>query len=562
MVKKLLFALSLILFSETLICQHINVSSFRKLENDMSARVEAPKRDQNGDICAIIKVVTTQTGFAWEGDGLGIVSTESKVGEFWLYVPYGSKRLTIKHPQLGVLRDYLYTLPIDRATVYELVLITGRVETTVVEDDLGQWLVIVPEPADALIFINNESVKSGEYLTKLKPGKYDYRVEAPLFHSNAGIFEIKDSKVELAIKLKPAYGFMEINTLPEQGARVIIDGNSQTQLSPFKSGRMASGEYTVQIYKDMYKHTSQKVLIKDNETTLLNVTLPPNFAEVTINAPTGAAIKVNDNRVGVGTWTGRLNPSLYTISSSLDSHKDAIQNIEVQAGEIKIYNLNPTPIYGTFDVISTPVGASVFINGKSYGTTPVTVKNHLIGECNLKLTKQGYEDINKRIDVTQGSSSSINENMKALFVINTVQENKSDESISKPRVEDKKRTTDNVYTPTSNKFELEKKLKRHRTLQMVWGASAILSAGTGVYTMLKANTLYEEYTSISSGSQVNIREDIEKFDKIAPIAFGLAGVCSVNFIIQGVKKSKVKKSLNIRTAYINNGVGLVLTMNF
>lgn len=70
----------------------ISVKSFRKLENDMTASIDAPKNDQNGDVCAIIKVVTTQSGFAWEPDGLDIVATEHKESEYWLYVPYGAKR--------------------------------------------------------------------------------------------------------------------------------------------------------------------------------------------------------------------------------------------------------------------------------------------------------------------------------------------------------------------------------------------------------------------------------------------------------------------------------------
>ena len=83
-----IFLISLMynLFSE------ISVKSFRKLENDMTARVDAPKIDQNGDVCAIIKIVTTQTGFIWEPDGLGIISAEPKGAEYWLYVPYGAKR--------------------------------------------------------------------------------------------------------------------------------------------------------------------------------------------------------------------------------------------------------------------------------------------------------------------------------------------------------------------------------------------------------------------------------------------------------------------------------------
>ena len=33
----------------------IAVKSFRKLENDMTARIDVPKKDQNGDVCNYIR---------------------------------------------------------------------------------------------------------------------------------------------------------------------------------------------------------------------------------------------------------------------------------------------------------------------------------------------------------------------------------------------------------------------------------------------------------------------------------------------------------------------------
>ncbi|HQB79031.1 MAG TPA: PEGA domain-containing protein, partial [Tenuifilaceae bacterium] len=69
--------------------QTISVKSFRLLENDLDARVNHPKRDQNNEVCAIIKVVTTQTGFTFDVGSLGIVATEQKSGEIWVYVPRG-----------------------------------------------------------------------------------------------------------------------------------------------------------------------------------------------------------------------------------------------------------------------------------------------------------------------------------------------------------------------------------------------------------------------------------------------------------------------------------------
>jgi hypothetical protein len=125
-----------LLFNGFSYSQHISVESFRMLENDMDARVNYPKRDQNGEMAALIKVITTQTGFSWEAGMLGIVTTEQKVAEIWVYVPPGSQRITVKHPRLGQLRNYAYPMPIESATVYEMRLVTGRVETTVIPAEL------------------------------------------------------------------------------------------------------------------------------------------------------------------------------------------------------------------------------------------------------------------------------------------------------------------------------------------------------------------------------------------------------------------------------------------
>ena len=37
----------------------IQVTSFQRMETDITARITAPRKDQNGEICALIRIVTT-----------------------------------------------------------------------------------------------------------------------------------------------------------------------------------------------------------------------------------------------------------------------------------------------------------------------------------------------------------------------------------------------------------------------------------------------------------------------------------------------------------------------
>ena len=104
----------------------MQVANFRLLETDLTANTWGTSRlDQNGETAALIKIVTLEKGFAFDGGSLGIVGTVQKTGELWLYVPRYAQKLTIKHPTFGVLRDYVYPITIEGGHTYEMLLDIG-----------------------------------------------------------------------------------------------------------------------------------------------------------------------------------------------------------------------------------------------------------------------------------------------------------------------------------------------------------------------------------------------------------------------------------------------------
>lgn len=95
----------------------LSVASFKPLPNDVSAFI-TPVRDLNGEACALLKVVAP-SDFAFSTP-LGIVKREDKTGEIWLWLPKGTKTLTIKHPVWGVMRDYRLTPKLESRMTYEM----------------------------------------------------------------------------------------------------------------------------------------------------------------------------------------------------------------------------------------------------------------------------------------------------------------------------------------------------------------------------------------------------------------------------------------------------------
>ena len=145
--RKLLISLIGLLSVVYSMAQDMKVVDFRLLENDLTANTRGTeKMDQNGERAALIKIVTPERGFSFDGGTLGIVATEEHTGEIWLYVPRRAQKLIVKHDAFGVLRDYFYPIPISGGRTYEMLIDIGT----------GRYVTITSEIAHSNINIDGE----------------------------------------------------------------------------------------------------------------------------------------------------------------------------------------------------------------------------------------------------------------------------------------------------------------------------------------------------------------------------------------------------------------------
>ena len=146
--KALLLVLTIIISLSTN-ADGISVVGFRLLDTDLTANTRGTSRtDQNGETAALIKIVTLEQGFSFDGGSLGIVGTASKNGEIWLYVPRHAQKLTISHKSFGVLRDYFYPIPIQGGRTYEMLLDVG----------IGRYVTITTSRPNSDITIDDEYI--------------------------------------------------------------------------------------------------------------------------------------------------------------------------------------------------------------------------------------------------------------------------------------------------------------------------------------------------------------------------------------------------------------------
>ena len=236
--KKTLHIFLFLLLTSQLMAD-ISVLSFRKMENDSTARVIAPKMGKNGNLCALIKVQTPLTGFAWKSDDWSITPTYHKNGIYYLYVPNTASRITIWHNKLGLIRDYLYPTPIEKGTVYEMVISTEKINPnlkTSEEKPLEkQRITINTDPTDADITLNEQFVGKSPYTKELPLGKYHWCVSKNYFFNESGNAELVSGQpIKINQRLKRGFGTLYVTSVPNKGALISLDGISTGRKTPCK----------------------------------------------------------------------------------------------------------------------------------------------------------------------------------------------------------------------------------------------------------------------------------------------------------------------------------------
>ena len=413
---KKLFILILLSIATLTHGQEMSVKSFYLAETDLTANTPGTMvYDQNGNVCALIKVETTVDGFSFDVGSLGVSEVKRVGGEIWVYVPYGIRRITLSHPQLGVVRDYQIPCPIERGRTYIMSLVAGTVKTIVEHAVSKQFLFIELDPKDAILEINDKikATDNGIYQELLPFGKWQYKAYCQNYHDIVGVVDISDpdNTHSLNLKLKPAFGHISVlaTVQPEiAGAAVYIDDRYIGEV-PLNNIQINSGSHRMRIIKELYEAYNETFAISDEENKRLTPYLTPDFAEVTLTTISGADIFINGELKGNQRWSGKLPCGSYIFETRKKGHIAYKTTREITRNDhARTINIDgPTPIYGSLVISSTPAKAKVYIDSEYAGETPKYVSKQVVGEYSIRVELNGYESQTKSINITEGNEASI-----------------------------------------------------------------------------------------------------------------------------------------------------------
>ena len=107
-------------FVSVIRAQDIQITKFERNYTSLIASMN-PVYDNAGEACAVIRFFMRGSDFVIEPN-LGVLKTETLPGEIRMWVPKGTKRITVRHPGMMPLTGYEIPVKIESKVTYEAVI--------------------------------------------------------------------------------------------------------------------------------------------------------------------------------------------------------------------------------------------------------------------------------------------------------------------------------------------------------------------------------------------------------------------------------------------------------
>lgn len=399
----------------------MSVRQFYLAETDLDANTAGTMMyDQNGEVCAIIKLETSLDGFSFDVGSLGVRDVKRVGGELWIYVPFGIRRITLSHPQLGVIRDYQFPVRIERARTY-IMKLNAKLGNRVYDNDHRQEFILQVTPVDAEVMINGMAVpldSTGRFSQELAFGLYDVTVQRKDYHMVT--FQQQIDNLDMAhyreVVMKQDYGWLSIPGFT--GETVWVD-DDRVQYSEGDVLKLKSGHYRIRRKKPLYKLHETSVEIQDSVVFVLDTPSYELFARtVDISAGDGAEVWVDTTKVGDGRWNGLVEYGQHTLYAKKRGHRTTEQMVNVtESGPQTVSLAAPVPAFGTLSVAVEPAPAEVYVDGSFKGQAP---DNYVlpIGDHEVEIRRSGMDTEHFQIDLPEGETISLDVHLITTLTVN------------------------------------------------------------------------------------------------------------------------------------------------
>jgi formylglycine-generating enzyme required for sulfatase activity len=250
----------------------------------------------------------------------------------------------------------------------------------------------------------------------LRPGHYTVNVQKEGYYEVNQSLEVgEEPSRTVLIELRRLPGKLTVMTDPATEAMVTVD---DTNLGPAPYGPLVlePGVHSVSVTADRYLPFSDRLVVPGlDRHQQLYVQLVPRWANVEVSTnPAGAAIYRGQDRLGTTPARLELMEGSHQLSIVREGFKAWDGIVATAPNEDRaLPTIELEPANAELRVNSIPLGASVTVNGRYRGQSPITIALSPDVDYDIGLSKAGYGSAVRQVRLGAAASRAITVDMTA-----------------------------------------------------------------------------------------------------------------------------------------------------
>lgn len=392
---------------------------------------EKKLKDRNNRDYALVVVHNTLPEYLFDDPThqLRAENRTTAAGEKVTYIlmPESSKHITVRHRDASVkpLQYSFDNAPLEALRTYHLYLADLQMGGSGM-----QYLTFTLYPPNATLSVKEKDefvpwVVTDGIAEKLMPyGKYQYMVAAAEHHRTSGIAEVNNpnAPTQEVVRLRPNFGQLSIPASAMLQDAIIFVDDMQHGKGGMDAIRLSAGQHTVKIVKPLHAMYTKTFTISEGENMVLHPELQYRACRATLQCSVDDAELYllegkRERNLGFSGAIVDLEPGTYVVEARAPGHKDSQYTLVIPENKssLSVNVTPPTAQYGSLNISSTPRGATITLDGKPYGNTPVMLNNLLARQYALRLTAPGYVDHTATVEVAPNDTRSITATMSKSY---------------------------------------------------------------------------------------------------------------------------------------------------
>ena len=284
------------------------------------------------------------------------------------------------------------------------------------------------QAADATVKINGKEVGKIPVTVALLQGRYLVAVEKAGFNKWEQWIDVKEGErrsiVVSLVAEAPDTGSVLISC-NVTGAEVYVDGR-KSDTAPALVEKLTPGTHMIEVRAAGYTTLRKDIMVESGKTAKITLELVVDQATVAANTgtiqvlaePKGVEILVDGASQGdAPVKVAELAEGTHIIEGKKDGYTKSELSVEIKKGEFKTVKLTlteqATPAkVGKLQVSSNVKGASVAMDGKDVGKTPLLLDSVLPGPHVIRVHNGGSQELYKTVEIKAGETTEVKAELK------------------------------------------------------------------------------------------------------------------------------------------------------